>query len=616
MKISKQNLFVGMMITLILLTKLALYYYFMEASSNFFIYILVSLFYIITIYFIIDNKIIAGLLYLLLSILMFIDVTYFSNYNRNLSVNVLGTIRYLDDMSSSVRTVIKPKFLLLLIDAVILLLLAILPKKYNKLFLTKVSVRNNKKLKLKPIISVLIFMLIIGIVTVPSQGNMLTPIVNQEFFSYHINDIVTNIQDEPKHPNNLTNVTGDYFSDEKDPLFGIGKNKNLIVIQVESLQDFVINKNYEGQEITPHLNQLIKDSFYFDEYYQQPGSGNTSDAEFVTNNSLHGAYKCFTYKLYTENYFHGLPWLLRDRGYKTVAFHGFHKDFWNREEAYPAVGFEEFIGGEDFDNTEPVGLGIGDHEFFRQSIDYLKKIEQPFYGFMVTLTSHHPYEMPEEYQMIQLKEEDKNTLFGQYLQSVNYTDQSIGTLIQQLKDDGLYENTVIAIYGDHFGINCKEQMAYDTMSEFLGFKYDYDEMFNIPLIIHVPESQMSETIHTTGGQLDFMPTIAYIMGFENLDTLYFGKNLFKTDTGFVTSQVYMPKGSFVKDDIAFEMSKDGVFENSRAWNIKTREPVDIKQCREDYERAINQINLGHFYLDNDILRKVLIENKSIDELLE
>ncbi len=610
----------GTILSVMILIKLALYYHFMDVSSNYFFLILFSSFYILTIFFIVENKKVAGCLYFLISILMFVDVIYFSNFNRNLSVNVLGTAGYIDDVASSVWAIIKGKFFLLMIDALVILVLLVLSRKNSKAIpkiqFSMLNHDRNKKLKTKATVFLMVFLLTVVMVTTPSQGDMLTPIVNQEFFSYHIKDIVTNIQDEMEYSDNLTNIQGEYIPEEKGPVFGVGVNKNLIVIQVESLQNFVINEAYEGQEITPNLNQLIQEGFYFDEYYQQTGSGNTSDAEFVSQNSLHASYKSFTYELYTDNYFYGLPWLLRDKGYKTLAFHGYSKDFWNREGAYPTMGFEQFIGGEDYDVSEPIGLGLGDSDFFKQSVKHLQNIEQPFYSFFVTLSNHHPYEMPEAYQTLKLKEEDQDTLFGRYLQAVHYTDQSIGAFIRLLKDSGLYENTVIAIYGDHFGINCKEETAYAPMSDFLGFEYDYDEMFNIPLIIHVPKMQTAETIHTTGGQLDFMPTMAYIMGIDYLDTLYFGNNLFKADTGFVTSQVYMPKGSYIKDHIAFEMSKDGVFENSRAWDIKTREAIDIKRCREDYERAVNQVDLGHFYLENDVLRKVLLENVSIDELLK
>ena len=131
---------------------------------------------------------------------------------------------------------------------------------------------------------------------------------------------------------------------EPGKYFGIGKNRNLIVIQVESLQNFVVNKKYGDTEITPNLNYLINnDSFYFPNYYQQLGLGNTSDAEFITNNSIYPTTEGQAYSLYQNNEFYGLPWQLKEIGYKTLAMHGHDKSFWNRDKAYSAQGFDTIL---------------------------------------------------------------------------------------------------------------------------------------------------------------------------------------------------------------------------------------------------------------------------------
>src|SRR5690606_30397750 len=100
-----------------------------------------------------------------------------------------------------------------------------------------------------------------------------------------------------------------------------------------------------GQEVTPNLNKLIMDksSIYYDNYYQLLGRGNTSDAEFVTHNSLYPSMEEPTYTQYEKNTFYGLPWLLRDNNYTCWAFHGYKKDYWNRANAYVNQGFQRFI---------------------------------------------------------------------------------------------------------------------------------------------------------------------------------------------------------------------------------------------------------------------------------
>ena len=155
------------------------------------------------------------------------------------------------------------------------------------------------------------------------------------------------------------------------------------------------------------------------------GRGNTSDAEFVTNNSLYPVIFGPVYELYQNNRFYGLPWVLRENGYQTMVLHGYKKSFWNRENAYPGQGFDKFIGEEDLVIDEKIGLGLSDKSFFRQSLDYLKEMEQPFYSFIITLSSHVPYKIPETHQKLELLPEDKNTLFGDYLQAACYTDEAM-----------------------------------------------------------------------------------------------------------------------------------------------------------------------------------------------
>ena len=148
-------------------------------------------------------------------------------------------------------------------------------------------------------------------------------------------------------------------------------------------------------------------------------------------------------------------------------------------------------------------MGVSDISLFNQSVEIMKEYEEPFFGFIITLTNHHPYLLPEELTTIDLLEEHEETKFGNYLQTVRYTDYAIGEFIEELKETGLYEDSIIVFYGDHHGLNYKMDNNDIIVSEYLDKPYDYDEMLNIPLIIHIPDSGITETISTTGGCIDF-----------------------------------------------------------------------------------------------------------------
>ncbi|WP_027399392.1 sulfatase-like hydrolase/transferase [Anaerovorax odorimutans] len=611
--------------------KLLLFYKLIGIATNFVLIWIITCILTLLLFTSFKNKWIPAVVYTLLTILMFADVTYSSFFNRYLSVAMIGAAGVLGDITESIKEVLRPAFFLLFADIVLLFITLVYGKIKNREKIQKQAELEKKncadrnivyrlKLKFRSIITLILILLII-VCNITNNG-LITSISNQEIYSFHIKDIVNKIKSNNDTDINYISAFEDNYKNEKDgPLFGIAKDRNLIVIQVESLQNFVINRTYNGQEITPNLNALLKDqgTLYFDNYYQQIGSGNTSDAELATNNSIYGSLSSYSYKLFQDNYYRGLPVLLGEKGYSTASFHAFwDTDFWNRAKAYPNLGFQHFFGGingldnDSFDLTKKMGWGLVDDEFFKQSIQHIKNLPQPFYSFLITLSNHHPFVMLDEYDFIDLLPEDKDTTVGNYINSVAYTDYSIGVFLQQLKDEGLYDNSVIAIYGDHLGLTLKDDEIKESMTRVLDKEYDFDTMMNIPLIITIPglDNNINQTISVAGGQLDFFPTMAYLMGFDSLDTIYLGHNLLSVKDGFVAEQTYMTKGSFFSGDIAYEMSRDGVFENGRAWNIRTGESVPVQDCYEGYLKSMDIINASEYILKNDVLRKVYKEGKS------
>ncbi len=663
------------------LLKLLLFYHLIGVKANFFFVWLITSVLTYLLFASFKNKWIPAVVFTLITVLMFCDLTYASFFNRYLSVTMMGAAGVLGDITASIKEVLKPWFFLLLPD--VALVYAALGLRLHKrrnfkaesveeaenaaeasentsipenisipentstdddhvetgngsvyeaetadrvIARRKRKAQREKKERLErwlknhknPVAALLILFLLVFNFT---GSYFITSLSNQEIYSFHIKDVVNAAVGNNAAGDFKYAFTDSYEQEKNGPLFGVAKGRNLIVIQIESMQNLVINKTYNGQELTPNLNQIIKDnSVYFDHYYQQIGSGNTSDAEFATNNSIYGTLSSFTYKLYDDNYFRGLPKLLKEQGYESAVYHA-HEDrnFWNRENAYYSIGFDTYyggIGGTDkgqFDMTEWMGWGLTDSEFFKQSMNYLKDMTQPFYSFIITLSNHHPYEMLDKYQFIDLLPEDKGTIFGNYLNSVAYTDYALGQLMQELKDAGLYDNSIIAFYGDHMGLPKTDDEIHDSVSRFLGKDYDFDTMMSIPLIITVPgaEQNINQTVGTVGGQLDFLPTIAYLMGFDSLDTVYLGHNLLTIDSGFVAEQTYMTKGSFFSDDVAYEMSRDGVFENGRAWNTKTGESVPVEECYDGYMRSMGIVNTSEYILKNDVLRKIYLEGQDV-----
>lgn len=554
------------------------------------------------------------MVYSLLSLLMFADTMYYNYYNQTVSVRQLWQVKAVTAVPDSFISTLIPASFLLFID---------IPFVYYS-FIKYSEKYQNKKLALHKrfkivfyVLSAVFFTLIVN----PFKSSAIATVNSMEFFTSHVGDIYETIADNlsknEMDEEEIIEVISETVQEPepvKPKYFGIGKGKNLIVIQLEAFQDFVINAYYNGQEITPNINKLIKsDTIYYDRYYSNVGKGNTSDAEFSSLNSLYPTIDGESYRLYESNTFHGLPWLMREQGYKAFAVHGFEGEFWNREAAYPYQGFEDYISMEDMEQDEIIGIGISDKSMFRQLVPILKEQDGLFFTFVITLSNHHPFILDEKYRTLNLLEEDVDTKFGDYLETVRYTDEAIGQFIEDLKKAGLYDNTVIALYGDHHGLNCNMDDLKDRMSAFIGRTYDFDEMLNVPLIIHIPQSGINETIHTTGGQIDFLPTIGNIMGLSLDDSIILGQDITNADDGFVAFTTYLFEGSFVNNEIMFQISRDGVFENSRAWKLGTNEEVDITPYRDDYEKALLLKKTSKEILEQNLIPELINDELIKDE---
>ncbi|EOD00527.1 LTA synthase family protein [Caldisalinibacter kiritimatiensis] len=545
-------------------------------------------------------------IHILISFIIFADLVYFKYYNFMPSIKALLLAKQATGVKGCIIYFLKPIYFIMFLDIVPLAIYLYKRRKYSAL------ITPNRKLATKYITVLMIMFLALSVTVIDVEGAYVYG--NYGIYTYHIYDIYESLSDESKEV--YSEDMMDILEKEKNETkkegrkyFGVAKGRNVIVIQFESLQNFVINNYYKGQEITPNLNKLIeKDSIYFSNYYQQVGPGNTSDAEFVSNNSMYplSGYSVFTH--FTDNTFYSFPKILKERGYVTKAFHGFKGEFWNRENMYPKQGIDEYISLEDFEKDDLIGLGLSDYSFFKQTLEHLKNTDKPFYASVVTLTSHHPYIIPKEKQNLELSKEHEGTLFGNYIQSINYSDMALGKFIEGLKETGLYENSIIVIYGDHFGLYPSHENNKEIMTEYLGFEYTYDEAFNIPLIIHIPALGKAEENTIVGGEIDFLPTMLNLLGIEDDNSIFFGKDLNNAESGFVALQYYLPLGSFIDDKKVFIMSSDGKFENSVAWDLKTRELIDIEKCREGYNRAINEKRKSDYIIKNDLLKNLLLED--------
>lgn len=307
---------------------------------------------------------------------------------------------------------------------------------------------------------------------------------------------------------------------------GIFKDKNVIFLQIESLENFVINQKIYNQEITPNLNKLTKEGLYFNNIYEQNNAGNSIDMDMMAASGVLPLGDYITYLEYPEIKYPSLPRLLNKEGYNTILTHAERVGDWNWGEAGKvAAGYKTIWDINDYVIDEYAGFGLSDRSLYTQLIEKLSQEEGPFLAVVPTLTSHGPFDLAEEFRELDLpKELDENRLGG-YFQSVNYADKQIGLLFELLEQKGMLDNTVVVIYGDHGGIH-KYYMEDVEASNIEGDWWQNRDS-KIPLIIYGTNIE-NKVIETYGGHIDIVPTVAYLLGLET-NNYQMGRNLLNTN---------------------------------------------------------------------------------------
>lgn len=386
----------------------------------------------------------------------------------------------------------------------------------------------------------------------------------------------------------------------KSPLAGVARGKNVIVIQIESFQNFPIGLQVGGQEVTPHLNRLAGESLYFSNFFSQTGQGVTSDADLLGNCSLYPTRTGAVYYDYAANDFRCMPALLREHGYKAVAAQGMPADFWNLGTVYPRIGFEQYFSLKDHQFDEKLGIGLGDDSFLRQNGERLTTLPEPFYAFLSTLTSHGPFDfagMPKTLQLGELE----GTKAGHYLHAVHYTDGAIGKFVAQLKATGMLDRSVLVVYGDHVGVYRNS----DGMADLLGRPAD-DRAFwmatekQVPLLIRLPGGAHAGEQRHTAGQADIAPTVAALAGVDT-DTAYFmGRNLLEQPRGTVAFY----DGSAADDHHLF-VAPDADSVTGTCLDRATGASVETVLCEGLAAKAQRELEISQKIVERNLLKELL-----------
>lgn len=539
---------------------------------------------------------------LIVTAVFFAAIMYHKYYGVIVTYHALQQVNQVTAVKNSVFSLLAPYYLLIFLDIVVIgfwLMRRKRAEKFKRLFnFDRVS-----KSFVGVVLGISLALCIFNIWPNRASMNEIKQAEQMGILSYETYTILSNKEEDLVDKDEISQAKIDKMkgiNKQDDPqFFGAAKGKNLIIIQLESFQDFLVNLKIDGQEITPVMNSLVKDNLYFKNFYQMVGQGNTSDAEFVVNTSFYIPYNEAATQNYPNKELPSLPKLLKSNGYDTATFHTNVVDFWNRGELYKAIGWDRYYDQKFFGQEDTVFFGPTDEVLYKKSAEELSKMQAtgvPFYSQVISMTAHHPFTIPHELDRITLPERYENNMVGDYLRSQNYADYALGLFIDDLKQRGIWDNSLVVIYGDHLGLPkfSLDKHGLELMSEIYGREYSYRDMLNIPLVISIPGQSEPRVLDNVGGQVDILPTVANLLGVSMGNQIHFGEDILNHSYNLLPQRYYLPSGSFINDKAVFMPGT--WYEDGTQFPLAKDSVSQALTTEDEYNRALDLLRLSDSYV--------------------
>ena len=411
-----------------------------------------------------------------------------------------------------------------------------------------------------------------------------------------------------------------HYAKPNPEYFGMAKGRNVIYIHLESFQQFLIDYKLKVDdkeyEVTPFLNSLYhsKETFAFSNVFNQVKAGKTSDAETMIETGLFGLNQgSFMVNYGGTNTQQAAPFILSKNGYNSSAvFHGNAGSFWNRNTAYKQWGYNYFFDASYFtkqNSSNSFQYGLNDKYMLKDSIKYLERLQQPFYTKFITVSNHYPYttSLSGDDLGFPLAKTQDETING-YFATANYLDSSIKAFFDYLKESGLYKNSIIVLYGDHYGISNSRNPA---LAPLLGknsetwSSYENAMLQRVPYMVVIPGMDKGGIIDTFGGEIDMLPTLEHLLGIESNKFLQVGQDMlspdhdqivaFRSANYFVTPEYTSYSGRTYYTKTGEEITNPD--ENTKEQLDKIREAANLQLRISD---SIQTGDLLRFFKGNDL----------------
>ncbi len=386
------------------------------------------------------------------------------------------------------------------------------------------------------------------------------------------------------------------------PGFGVARGFDVIVIQVEALQDWVVGARVEGRAVMPTLEDAMGDALYFDQVFDQTGQGRTSDAEYLVLGSGHPLERGALAFVHADNDFYTLAHVLADAGYHTQSAHPYQRGFWNRAQVHPRYGFAESSFRRELGDGPHIGWGLTDSTFFERMQPRLAGAPAPSMAFLVTLSLHHPYEdFPDAYKELELGGLEGGSV-GNYLHAMHHFDGALAELLQWLRDEGRMDRTVLVIYGDHVTGLGEPPPVLALAGRPAWDPSVHVALHRVPVFVWAGDGRSTGLIgrrSTVGGHIDIGATVLHLLGMDDPRPAAWGRTLLDPDPGFAA----LSDGSAVDAELAFVARGTGIPREGGCFEREGRS-VPLERCAALVERARTQRTSTRQVLEHDLHRRL------------
>lgn len=412
----------------------------------------------------------------------------------------------------------------------------------------------------------------------------------------------------------IKDYVSQHYAQPNSKYYGIAKGKNVIVIHLESFQQFLIDYKLKVDdkeyEVTPFINSLYhsKSSIAFSNFFHQVKAGKTSDAETLMENSLFGLNSgSFMVNYGGDNTQFATPSILaQNGGYTSAVFHGNVGTFWNRNNAYKQWGYNYFFDSNYFskqNKSNSFQYGLNDKYMFADSIKYLEHMQQPFYTKFITVSNHYPYTSLKEEASetgFPLAKTNDETING-YFSTANYLDAALKSFFDYLKAAGIYDNSIIVLYGDHYGISNTRNTS---LAELLGknsetwTEYDNAMLQRVPYIIHIPGYTEGFISQTYGGEVDSLPTLLHLLGIDTKNYVQLGQDLLSENNSQTVA--FRTSGTFVTPE--YTSYSGHLYYTSTGQEITNPDETTSEKIKKIKEATSKQLSISDSVQTGDLLR--------------